>query len=287
MSEENAVLQRIISALVLAPVVILIVWFGDWWINLLVLLAVVIGIQEMVRIFAAGGLHPRLPLAVGLGLAFVAAVILQQRFYGVNLIGFVLIVGMIGLLIAEIVRTERTGALDAWAVNLASAVYVGYGLAHFIMLRNLEHPALNQNPLSNLGLEAGAAWIYATFAVTWAADTGAYFAGRAFGKHKMSPVLSPKKTWEGLIGGAITTFLAAWGIAVLLGLPLNLLGIIGLGLIGVVGGTFGDLAESLLKRQAGVKDSGNLIPGHGGLLDRIDSLLFTAPLVYYFVKIVF
>jgi phosphatidate cytidylyltransferase len=123
--------------------------------------------------------------------------------------------------------------------------------------------------------------IFATFAVTWASDSGAYFAGRAFGRTKMSPRLSPKKTWEGFAGGTLAAVGAGVGIIALLGLPVSALVGVALGLIGAVGGTLGDLAESMLKRQAGVKDSGNLIPGHGGLLDRVDSLLWTAPLTYY------
>ena len=118
-------------------------------------------------------------------------------------------------------------------------------------------------------------------AVTKFCDTGALLTGMAIGRHKMSPRLSPKKTWEGFAGGTLAAVGAGVGIVALLGLPVSAWVGVALGLIGAVGGTLGDLAESLLKRQAGVKDSGNLIPGHGGLLDRVDSLLWTAPLAYY------
>ena len=173
------------------------------------------------------------------------------------------------------------GSLNAWAVTLAGAIYIGGLLMHFVQLRQIALPVLRPGPLDGLQIAPGAAWIYATFAVTWAADSGAYFAGRAFGRHKMSPLLSPKKTWEGFAGGLLASIGAGVGIVALLGLPVSLTVGVLLGAIGAVGGTFGDLAESMLKRQAGVKDSGALIPGHGGLLDRIDSLLFTGPLVYY------
>lgn len=273
-------LQRIISALVLAPVVLLIVWAGSWWVTGLIALAVIIGIREIVRMLWAGNLHPRLFVAWGIGLAFVAAAALQRN-TTVNLTAAVIALGALGALLVEIARRDRTGALDAWGMTLGSAIYVGALLAHFIQLRALNDQPLRPNALNGLRIAPGAAWIYATFAVTWASDTGAYFAGRAFGRHTMAPLLSPKKTWEGFIGGTLASIGAGIGIVALLGLPVSLTVGAALGVVGAVGGTFGDLAESLLKRQAGVKDSGALIPGHGGLLDRIDSLLFTGPLVYY------
>lgn len=266
-------MQRIISALVLAPIVLLIVWLGGWWMTALIAAAIVIGVAEIGRIFAAGSLHPRPAVATALGLAFLAAVVFQSR-TTVNLSGAALALAVIGALLAEIWRGDRTGSLDAWAVTLASALYVGGLLAHFVLLRGIAAPPLRPNPLSGLNLAPGAAWIFATFAVTWASDSGAYFAGRAFGRTKMSPRLSPKKTWEGFAGGTLAAVGAGVGIIALLGLPVSALVGVALGLIGAVAGTLGDLAESMLKRQAGVKDSGNLIPGHGGLLDRVDGLMF-------------
>lgn len=279
-------LQRIVSALVLAPVVLALVWLGGGWTAGLLAAAVAIGIREIVAIFQAGGLHPRRLVALALGLGFVVSAIVRSRGGG-DLSGAVLALGTIGALLAEIARRDRAGALGAWAVSLAGAVYAGWLLSHFILLREFNGVPLRPNPLAGLRIDPGAAWVFATFAVTWAADTGAYFAGRAFGRHKMAPLLSPKKTWEGAAGGALAAVGAGFGIVALLGLPVGPGAAVVLGLIGAVGGTFGDLAESMLKRQAGVKDSGALIPGHGGLLDRIDSLLFTGPLVYYFLLLLF
>jgi phosphatidate cytidylyltransferase len=122
--------------------------------------------------------------------------------------------------------------------------------------------------------------------VTWLSDTGAYLVGRSFGKRKLIPLVSPNKTWEGLIGGlvaaTITGILCAW----LFGLDINLLLAAAVGLIIAVVGVIGDLTESLIKRQAGVKDSGTLIPGHGGMLDRLDALLFTFPAGLLIARIV-
>jgi len=122
-----------------------------------------------------------------------------------------------------------------------------------------------------------AAWMLFPMAVVWAGDTGAYFAGRAFGRHKLAPRLSPKKTWEGAIGGAIASVLGGLGIAAWLLPHLSPLVVVALALPGALLGQAGDLVESGLKRATGVKDSGRIIYGHGGLLDRVDALVFAAP----------
>ena len=273
-------LQRIISALVLAPIVLLIVWLGGWWMTALIAAAIVIGVAEIGRIFAAGALHPRPAVATALGLVFLAAVVFQSR-TTVNLSGAALALAVIGSLLAEIWRRDRTGSLDAWAVTLASALYVGGLLAHFVLLRGIAAPALRPNPLSGLKLAPGAAWIFATFAVTWASDSGAYFAGRSFGRTKMSPRLSPKKTWEGFAGGMIGGTLVA--VIVSLSAPIFPGGVpeaVAFGLAIGVAGVLGDLAESLIKRDCQTKDASKNIPGFGGLLDVVDSVLFAAPVAY-------
>jgi phosphatidate cytidylyltransferase len=144
------------------------------------------------------------------------------------------------------------------------AVYGGLMLSALVRLRQLDK---------------GAVWIFLALAVTWANDTGGYFAGRAFGKHKLYPRISPKKTVEGAIGGLL--FSVLWGVGVFkFGLPeLPLWGGAVIGLGASVLGPLGDLSESALKRAYGAKDSGKILPGHGGMLDRLDALLFTAPFV--------
>ncbi len=115
------------------------------------------------------------------------------------------------------------------------------------------------------------------FLIIWGADVGAYFAGKTMGKHKLSPVVSPNKTWEGFFGGMITSVLVAYGLATYMGMPLPLKYFIPFVLLLVVVSVIGDLFVSMLKRQAGVKDTSNILPGHGGLLDRLDSTLSVAP----------
>jgi len=153
-----------------------------------------------------------------------------------------------------------------WALSLGGAIYIGLLLSHFILLRDLAE---------------GWAWTLLAFFPTWANDTGAYFVGRWVGNHPFAPRISPKKTWEGSIGGWISGIAVGTLMGVILRLPLLHASIMGL-LIGLAA-TGGDLVESMFKRWAGVKDSGRLIPGHGGVLDRIDSLLFSVAAVYYYL----
>ena len=156
-------------------------------------------------------------------------------------------------------------------ILLLGILYIGLTLGHLPLIR---------------GLHGGIFLIFFLLLVTWAGDAGAYFAGRTLGRHKLAPVISPNKTVEGFVGGLLLATVAAL-VAKLWFLPsLTILDctILGLGLAGV--GALGDLAESAMKRSVGVKDSSHLIPGHGGLLDRLDSLLFTTPTFYYYVTLV-
>ncbi len=122
-------------------------------------------------------------------------------------------------------------------------------------------------------------WLMFVFALVWGADSGAYFVGRAFGKHKLAPNVSPGKTIEGFVGGVLTTSIIIVAVAIYRDLPLmRMVAFMGLSLLTVLASVLGDLLESMIKRQAGVKDSGNIFPGHGGSLDRIDSLTAAAPI---------
>ncbi|MFA5624272.1 MAG: phosphatidate cytidylyltransferase [Bradymonadales bacterium] len=126
------------------------------------------------------------------------------------------------------------------------------------------------------------AWIFTLMAMTWLSDTGAYFTGRKFGKHKLAPILSPKKTIEGAIGGLLAAIVAGLGAKYFAFPDLSIASVVLLAVVSNIFAQTGDLAESLIKRSCKVKDSGKLIPGHGGLLDRVDALIFSAPWVYIF-----
>ena len=185
----------------------------------------------------------------------------------------------------EILQIDLEGSFVDWSLATTGALYLAIPTFTAITMRRLDG-GITSSWLDDLadwsafGWEPaprGLAWLLTVILVTWLSDTGAYLTGRAFGRRKLIPHVSPNKTWEGLIGGlalaTITSVLCAW----LFGLDINLALAALAGLVLAVVGVFGDLTESLIKRQAGVKDSGNLIPGHGGMLDRLDALLFTFP----------
>ena len=131
------------------------------------------------------------------------------------------------------------------------------------------------------GLDDGRNWVFLALATTFASDTTAFFVGRALGRHKLAPAISPGKTWEGAIAGVIAAIIVSLFFTRLL--PISYVQALTLGLLVSIFGQLGDLVESLLKRNMGVKDSGKLFPGHGGALDRLDSVVFASVVVYYYV----
>lgn len=161
----------------------------------------------------------------------------------------------------------KTGLLDA-AVLLFGVFYVAWLLGHLILIRHMTD---------------GSFLIFFLFLVTWANDTAAYYVGTFWGRHQMAPRISPKKTWEGAIGGVLGSVAAAFACRAWFLDSLSATDAAALGLLVGVMAPLGDLCESVLKRSAGVKDSGGIIPGHGGVLDRMDSLIFTAPVLYYYL----
>ncbi len=261
---------RVLSVLVLLPFVILLVYLGGIPWAMSIAAVGVIAWGEMTRLLQ------RSDFAVDrlLGLFFVVAAIGEAYLRGAGFVQVDLFRPLLALLImASLVfalydKSEHPTA--NWAINVASALYLGFMLSHFVTLRERAN-----------GLE----WVIFAFAMTWIGDSFAYFVGISLGRHKLWPRISPKKTWEGLAGEIASCLIAgpllgAWlvGINAWQGLLIGLL-------IAVLG-TFGDLAVSLLKRMARIKDSSKLIPGHGGMLDRLDSLMFTFPVVTYFALIV-
>lgn len=184
----------------------------------------------------------------------------------------VMVGGALLLLLATLFR--RAPVDDA--ANVASRLVLGVAYVAGLMLFI---PLLRR-------LDDGLAWVFTMLAITWLGDTGAYFAGRAFGKTRLYEKISPKKTWEGAVGGAV---LATVGVFVIRAVALPQLTIVDCILLGVIVDAFGvvgDLVESMFKRSFGVKDSGWILGGHGGILDRIDALLFTAPVLYLYLTVV-
>jgi phosphatidate cytidylyltransferase len=245
---------------------------GGWYLTALVAVFMGLAAWEYVNLFRVGGLQPARALIIGGTLLFLIGRNINGFDSAPWMISLFILLGMTYHLVAY--ERGRDQAGTDFAVTLAGMFYIGWFGAYFISLRNLPE---------------GKWWILVVLPAVWFADTGAYFIGKRFGRHKLSPRLSPKKTWEGYLGGIVVgviltaLFAALWrvgagpnsGITVLRG-----------ALMGLVMGIFptlGDLGESMIKRQMGVKDSGNILPGHGGAFDRIDSWLWAVVMGYYLI----
>jgi len=263
---------RVLSAAVLIPLVAGLTYAGGWWLAGVLFVVSVRATYEFFQLMIGAGYQPSVQ-ASALVIALFLAI---SRFPEAHLTGLVLAASVIGTLIWQLLRPPGSHATESWALTLGASLWLGWLISHFVLLRDLS-PAF--------GLGIGTRWLVLMFLVTWVNDSAAYFVGKAIGRHPCCPYLSPKKTWEGTIGGwlggVVTTLLLGY---VLVDLPWA--HGLALGVLVATVAPFGDLAKSMIKRQMGVKDFSALIPGHGGMFDRIDSLLFVAPVVYYYATLV-
>ncbi len=279
--KPSPLLIRIGSAAVLLPFTITVVWWSPWSTAAAVVALIAICLLEIYGAFIHAGYQPNRWLGMTLAMALAGAIV-ADRLIGLDLTAAVVAFSIIIGLIDALRHHERKGILADWALTIAGAMYIGGLASHLVLVRVLETP-LQPGPLRDLGLAPGAGWLYLICAVTWMQDTIAYFVGKSYGRHLMTPNLSPKKTWEGAAGGMAGAILGGVLAVWICGLPIPLWGGALLGVAGGIVGPLGDLAESMIKRQAGLKDAGHLIPGHGGMLDRVDSFIFTAPVLYYLI----
>ncbi|HEU4836676.1 MAG TPA: phosphatidate cytidylyltransferase [Pyrinomonadaceae bacterium] len=270
-------MKRILTAVVVLPFLIASILISSlWWLFVvLAAAAMVLGLWEFYLLAKKLKLQPEVAAGYLAGAALIT-IPLQNDPANVLLILFVIIAVTIGTMIAF---TLRGGPLDKMIASvgttLLGVLYVPLLGSHLVALRTgFPHP-LSADLLSFF------------FLVLMGSDAGAYYTGRALGKRKLAPSISPGKTWEGAVGGVVAALLMAdlahfWFFPQL---PLKY----AMPLAGTMAilGIFGDLAESALKRGAGAKDAANILPGHGGILDRLDSLLFNAPLIYYFARFYF
>lgn len=244
------------------------------------------GVAILVALASVAGTHELLAMARKLGqrphgaVALGASALVAGSFQGPELctVGAVAIAVALPLL-AGLRRADLSAAaFHDVAITLAAALTVAVPLGFMTRIRQLEAAHGLAGDLILVGLFS-----------LWGSDGLAYYVGRAFGKHRMAPNVSPKKTWEGAVGGVLGAFLGAFLYGRLLwpaaATPLPAAVVAGVAVVVGLLGPPGDLAESVLKRSAGVKDSGTLFPGHGGLLDRVDSLLFVTPVLYYYYRL--
>lgn len=256
---------RVISACVFVPLILIATILGGWLFAALMLFVAIVGGYEFQRILAAQGVRFHFPLFCGFTLLVFLCSLLSENYESIVLIFLFLLFALLAVLFVF----GKLRPVDA-GLSFFGAVYIGLTLSAMVVMRSQ--------------MEHGIFLIFFVFIIQWLTDTGAYFVGSQFGRHKLMPKVSPKKSVEGAVGGVAVAIISAlifnafthilpWGWLILVAACASVLGQIG------------DLVESAFKRWAGIKDSGNIIPGHGGILDRFDSLLFIAPFLCYFLMI--
>jgi phosphatidate cytidylyltransferase len=259
------------------------VWVGGVLLAVVVALAVCVATLE----FANARGVMKAPMARLSALA--AAGLPVAAYYGEQY----LLGGMVGVIVllsgAYTLTDDPERDVTEWLWGIATPLYLGGLASYFVLIRGIESITgpfgwTTFPPPPNLGSGAGRDLLFFTVITVWVADTGAYGVGRLIGRHKLAPSISPGKTIEGAMGSLVAGFIAVFVLDAILDLGIATKHLIALGLILPPVIVVGDLAESALKRALGVKDSSGLVPGHGGIADRLDSLLFAAPAVYYYLK---
>jgi phosphatidate cytidylyltransferase len=266
--------KRIVTALFGIPLLIVVVWFAEP-ISWLSVVAAGWGMLAAYEYYRLVGVSRVIPLTL-FGLVWTVLFVLQPHFSGEATIPLLLTSSVVLSLILTLFFSKKEGIFSNWAWMIGGIFYVGWLLSYLVALR-LE-PGIEAFP------EIGRNLVFLTFFVTFGSDTMAYFIGKAIGRHKLAPRISPGKTWEGTIAGIIGAVIVSllFTLSTPFELPLNYLHSILLGVLISIFGQIGDLVESLLKRHSGAKESGSLMPGHGGLLDRMDSVVFAGVVVYLY-----
>ncbi len=259
--------KRILTILVSVPVIFLCTYFGGWSFFILVTALALLSLNEFYSLMNKKGYSPSYVIGFLVTIFFTWLVTYTLKHplwepYATGILTTAIIVTFTGGIFLKKAQDSTVNA----AITLIGILYIGWMFCYLILIRELT---------------AHGAYLFFLMIAIWACDTSAYLVGTYFGKVKLSPFISPKKTVEGSVAGFVIAIVAALVFGKLIGMSIVHVVILG-SIIGVVS-QISDLVESLIKRDAGVKDSSNLIPGHGGVLDRMDSFILTAPIMYYYI----
>lgn len=268
------ILPRILTAVVGIPLIILALWWGGIPYFILVSGITLFSLNEFFLIARKAGYAPRVIPGIAGGYLVFAAVFASSTAFSQKadhqLVAITLTVALMALNAIELFRGDVSGAVGRIGVTFYGIFLMPWALAHLGKMRDI-------NPY-------GREWVLLLFAVIWILDTAAYFFGVKFGRNRLASAISPKKSVEGLIAALAAGAVSAVVVGkMLMGVYVTVMGMAVLGFFIAAFAQFSDLSESLIKRDADIKDSDTLLPGHGGMLDRFDSFIFTAPLVYYYL----
>lgn len=269
MRPDPSLRKRLLVAAILIPILILFARLGNWPFAILVAIIITLAAIELWQLFRKGNHNPSLALIV----IFVPAAIILRQMFAFQFSDLYLGILVLAAMFWHVIEQQKSGRYAAmdFFLTLGSPLYLGWLGAYAVSIRNLEN---------------GLYWLLLVLVIIVLADTGAYAIGRAFGRHKILPRVSPKKSWEGYLAGIVTGVLTGWGVAALwhLFIPgiLPVHGLI-LGVAIAALAPMGDFGESMLKRCFNVKDSSTILLDHGGFLDRIDSILWAVIIGYYLI----
>lgn len=256
--------KRFITALLASFLLVAAIWFGKPWFTIFVAIWGLLAVLEFYKLVTVS----KKPILSYLGIIWTLLFILSPHFKYDFLAPLLLSSAVILSMICLLFLPQKEEAFISWAWTMAGILYVGWLLSYLVALR---------------GLDDTGGWVFFALFTTFGSDIAAFFVGRALGRHHLAPYISPGKTWEGAVAGVFGAMIIGLVLVMLLNLPIGYGMTILLSLLVSIFGQLGDLVESLFKRNMGVKDSGKLLPGHGGFLDRIDSVIFSGIVVYYFV----
>jgi phosphatidate cytidylyltransferase len=274
MTRRTNIVYRWITSILFIPVLIFIMYHGHIHFLILIELGIFVGIFEFYDILRAKGMQPY--KKIGITAAIVLCLTSYFQSYVFTYFVFTLLIAVLSF--AELFRKTHDRAINHIATTIFGIFYVAWLLSHLILLREL--PTVTGRPYS-----LGFTYVLIPFCIGWGYDSAAFFVGRKFGKHKILKRISPAKTWEGSVGGIVFALILLFCFQQLLKLTyLTNFDVVILCIVGCVLAQSGDFVESLIKRDAKIKDASAHIPGHGGVLDRFDSMLFVAPFVYYYLR---
>jgi phosphatidate cytidylyltransferase len=290
--------KRIIFGSLYVIVLLLCTYFHPYTLVGLFLLLSILGTKELIQILSKSGGNLQTINAYALSIITFLVFVLSNPYFKITGLYYIPVILALIMFVMELYSNKPNGMI-VLATSLFPAFFIGFAFACLVNIaffaplftNEISNIETSDPTLSNLAKAFqdrpfNPLNLIIVYVLVWTNDTFAYLTGRLFGKHKLMESISPKKTWEGFIGGALFTAISAF-ILIYLNTHSTQTAMIGsaLGIVVAIGATYGDLVESMAKRSVGIKDSGNVIPGHGGILDRLDSLLFIGPLFYAILTI--